>query len=264
MKAVDVKIIGVLGVGIMGSGIAQTALLAGYGVVGRDIAEPVLAEARENIINGRYGLKGAVERGKISREQMDFAISRLKLTTRVEDLANCDIVIEAIGGGSSIASGNPGESLENKNLKLRANIELDRILKKEAIIASNTSTFTIADLAAVTKRKDKFIGMHWFRPANVMKLIEICWTKDTSEETIKCMEGVCDKLGKTHIRVKDVLGDTGFVAGRIFQAVFREADKIIEEGICKAEDIDIAMTTGFGWPMGPMGMRGGAWEKKQK
>jgi len=256
MKAADVKKIGVMGLGIMGSGIAQTALLAGYNVIGRDLTEDILARGEDSIINGRFGFKGAIERGKMTKEQLDAAVSLLTLTTDMEDLADCDLVIEAIGGG-------PGDALENKDLKLKLNVDLDNILKKEAVIATNTSMLTIADLAAVTGRKDKFIGMHWFRPANIMKLVEICWTKDNSEETIKCIEDLCDKFGKTHIRVKDIPGDTGFVAGRIFQAVFREADKILEEGICRPEDIDIAMMTGFGWPMGPMGMRGGGWEKKK-
>lgn len=255
MKAEDIKLIGVLGMGIMGSGIAQTALLAGYNVIGRDLTEEILTRVKDNIINGRFGFKGAIERGKMMKEQMDDALSRLTLTVKMEDLANCDLVIEAIGG-------RPGDVLENKDLKLKVNVELDKILKKEAVIATNTSMLTIADLAAVTRRKDKFIGMHWFRPANVMKLVEICWTKDNSEETIKCLEDLCDKFGKTHIRVKDIPGDTGFVAGRIFQAVFRETDKILEEGICKPEDIDTAMMTGFGWPMGPVSMRSGGWEKK--
>jgi 3-hydroxybutyryl-CoA dehydrogenase len=255
MKAGDIELIGVLGFGIMGSGIAQTALLAGFNVIVLDLTEEILTRGKDDIINGRFGLKSSAERGKITREQIDSAISRLELTTKMEDLANCDLVIEAIGG-------RPGDMLENKDLKLKVNADLDIILKREAIIATNTSMLTIADLAAVTGRKDKFIGMHWFRPANVMKLVEICWTKDNSEETIKCIEDLCDKFGKTRIRVKDVPGDTGFVAGRIFQAVFRETDKILEEGICRPEDIDIAMMTGFGWPMGPVSMRDGGWEKK--
>jgi 3-hydroxybutyryl-CoA dehydrogenase len=255
MKAADIKLIGVLGMGIMGRGIVQTAILAGYNVVGRDLTEPILTRVKDDIINGRFGLKGAVERGKITGAQMESAVARLKLTTKMEDLADCDLVIEAIGG-------NPGEVLENKGLKLKVIAELDKILKKEAIIASNTSMITIADLATVATRKDKVIGMHWFRPANIMKLVEVCWTKDNTEETIKCVEDLCDKFGKTHIRVKDVAGDTGFVAGRIYQAVFREADKILEEGICNPEEIDIAMMTGFGWPMGPMEMRKEDPEKK--
>jgi len=255
MKAADIKLIGVLGMGIMGRGIVQTAILAGYNVVGRDLTETILARVKDDIINGRFGLKRAVERGKITGAQMESAVERLKLTTKMEDMIDCDLVIEAIGG-------NPGEVLENKGLKLKVIAELDKILKKEAIIASNTSMITIADLATVAIRKDKVIGMHWFRPANIMKLVEVCWTKDNTEETIKCVEDLCDKFGKTHIRVKDVPGDTGFVAGRIYQAVFREADKILEEGICSPEEIDIAMMTGFGWPMGPMGMRKGDSEKK--
>jgi 3-hydroxybutyryl-CoA dehydrogenase len=131
---------------------------------------------------------------------------------------------------------------------------LDKIIKKETIFASNTSRFTIADLAAVTKRKDKFIGMHWFSPANIMRVVEIIWTADTSEETIQLIEGLCKKVGKTSVRVKDVLGDTGFVGNRVFGAVVREARKIVEEGIASAEDVDTVMVLEFNWPAGPIGI----------
>jgi 3-hydroxybutyryl-CoA dehydrogenase len=136
--------------------------------------------------------------------------------------------------------------------------EMDKLVKKEAVFASNTSMFTIADLAAVTNRKDRFIGMHWFSPANIMRAVEVTWTKDTSEETIKLIEGLCDKFGKVHVRVKDVPGDTGFVGNRIFAAVRREAMKIVDEGICKPEDVDTVMMGGFNWPAGPLGMGRGA------
>ena len=191
---------------------------------------------------------------------MDEALANLTLTTRAEDLKDCDVIIEAIGGG-------PIGQMENKDTKLKVFGELDNLVKKEAIFASNTSFFTIADLAAVTQRKDKFIGMHWFSPANIMKVVEITWTADTSEETIQLIEGLCDKLGKTHVRVKDIPGDTGFISNRIYGAIFRETQKIIEEGTATAEDIDTVMMGGFNWPTGPAGMAAGAaggWGDKDK
>jgi 3-hydroxybutyryl-CoA dehydrogenase len=259
MKIGDVKTIGVMGMGVMGAGISQTAIQAGYNVVVRDLKDEILARGRENIISGRFGLKGGVERGKITKEQMEAAISRLKTTTRVEDLANVDILIEAIGGG-------PSGEMENKDLKLKVFAEIDGILKASTVIASNTSRFTIADLAAPTKRKDKFIGMHFFSPANIMRVVEVIWTKDTSEETIQCIEGLCDKMGKTHVRVKDIPGDTGFVGNRLFGVVGREARKIVEEGICTPEGVDSIMMGGFNWPAGPLGMGMGAragWGQKK-
>lgn len=259
MKIEDVKTIGVMGLGVMGGGISQTAILAGYNVVARDLKDEIIARAKENIISGRFGLKGGVERGKITKDQMDAAVARLKVTTAVEDLANVDVLIEAIGGG-------PSGELENKDIKLKVFTEMDKLVKPGAVFASNTSRFTIADLAAVTKRKDIFIGMHWFSPANIMRVVEIIWTKDTTEDTIKVIEGLCDKFGKTHVRVKDVPGDTGFIGNRIFGAAGREARKIMQEGIASAEDIDTVMMGGFNWPAGPLGMGMGAragWGQKK-
>ncbi len=259
MKLEDVKSIGVLGGGVMGSGISQTVILAGYKVICRDLTDEIITRTKDTIVNGRFGLKGGVERGKLTQEQMDQALANLTLTTKVEDLEDCDIIIEAIGGGS-------GGQMENKEVKLKVFAELDELIKKEAVFASNTSYFTIADLAAVTKRKDKFIGMHFFSPANIMKAVEIIWTADTAEETIQLIEGLCDKLGKIHVRVKDVPGDTGFIGNRVFGAARREAMKIIEEGIATAEDIDAVMMGGFNWPAGPIGMGLGAragWGQKK-
>jgi 3-hydroxybutyryl-CoA dehydrogenase len=243
----------------MGGGISQTAILAGYKVICRDLTDEIIKKTRDTITNGRFGLKGGVERGKLTQEQMDKALANLTLTTKVEDLKNCDVIIEAIGGG-------PTGELENKDTKLKVFAELDKLIKKETVFASNTSRFTIADLAAVTKRKDKFIGMHWFSPANIMRVVEIIWTADTSKETIQLIEELCKKIGKISVRVKDVPGDTGFVGNRVFGATVREARKILEEGIATAEDIDTVMMLGFNWPAGPLGMGLGAragWGQKK-
>jgi len=249
MKLDDIKSIGVIGAGVMGGGIAQTAILAGYKVVCRDLTDEILAKAKDTIINGRFGLKGGVERGKQTQEQMDQALANLTLTTKVEDLKDCDLIIEAIGGG-------PSGELENKDLKLKVFAELDNLVKKEAVFASNTSRFTIADLAKATERKDRFIGAHWFSPANIMKLVEVIWTADVKEEVIQLIEELCQKFGKTTVRVKDVPGDTGFIGNRIMGAARREANKIVEEGTAKAEDVNTAMMLGFNWPVGPLPLGG--------
>jgi 3-hydroxybutyryl-CoA dehydrogenase len=247
VKLQDVKCIGVLGAGVMGAGISQTAILAGYKVIARDLTDEIIARARDNIINGHFGLRSAVERGKIKQELMDKALANLTLTTRVEDLKNCDVIIETIGGG-------PSGQAESKDIKLKVFTELDRVVKKDAIFASNTSKFTIADLAAVTTRKQLFIGMHWFSPANIMKVIEVVWTPDTIEDTIQLIEAMSEKFGKTHVRVKDVPGDMAHVGNRVFAAAREEARKIVEQGICTAEGVDIIMMDGFNWPVGPVGM----------
>ena len=249
MKLEDIKSIGVVGGGVMGGGIAQTAILAGYKVVVRDLTDEIIAKTKSIIVDGRFGLKGGVERGKLTQEQMDQAMKNLSLTTKVEDLKDCDLIIEAVGGGEEGA-------IENKPLKLKVFAELDKIVKKDAIIASNTSMFTITDLAQVTERKNLFIGMHWFSPANIMKLVEVVYTPDNSGELIKVMEGLCQRFGKTSIRVKDVPGDTGFIVNRIFHAARDEAQKVVDEGVATAEDVNTAMVLGRNWPVGPLSIGG--------
>lgn len=251
MKIEDIKTIGVMGAGVMGGGISQTAILAGYNVICRDLTDEILAKAKDTMINGRFGLKGGVERGKHTQQQVDEALARLTLATKVEDLKDCDFVIEAIGGG-------PGQ-LENKPMKIKVFGELDKIVKKEAIFASNTSYFTIADLAAATERKDRFLGVHWFSPANIMKLAEVIYTPDVKEEVIQVVEELCKRLGKTSVRVKDMPGDLGHIANRIFyRGVAAEARKVVEEGVASPQDVDTAMKLGFNWPAGPFELGAGA------
>jgi 3-hydroxybutyryl-CoA dehydrogenase len=252
MKLEDIKTLGVAGAGVMGGGISQIAALAGYKVITRDLNDEILAKSKEGITNGRFGLKGALDRGKITQEQMDKALGNIKWTTKVEDLKDVDLLIEAIGGGGA------GE-MENKDLKLKIFKELDGIVKKDTIFGSNTSFFTIRDIAAVTNRKDKFLGIHFFSPVPVMKVVEVTWTPETSKEVTDAVVGFCQKIGKVPVRVKDVPGDLGFIGNRIYFAAVREAQKVLKEGIVeKPEDIDAVMTMGFNWPIGPMMMGGGA------
>lgn len=249
MKLADIKSIGVLGAGVMGGGISQSAILAGYNIICRDLSDEILAKAKDTIINGRFGLKGGVERGKQTQAEMDAALARLTLTTKVEDLKDCDLIIEAIGGGDT-------GQLEDKPLKLKVWAEMDNVVKKEAVFASNTSRFTIADLAVATQRKEHFIGMHLFSPANIMKLVEVIYTADTTEDTIVLIEDLAKSWGKTPVRVKDVPGDTGFIGNRIMGAARREAMKVVEDGIATAEDVNTAMMLGFNWPSGPLPLAG--------
>ncbi len=250
MKIDDIKTIGVLGGGIMGQGISQSAIVAGYKVICRDLTDELAAKAKDAILNGRFGLMGGVQRGKITQEQVDQAMARLTVTSKVEDLKDVDILIEAIGG--------PPGVMEDKGIKLKVFKEMDDLVKKEAIFASNTSFFTIADLAAATRRKERFIGMHFFSPANVMKGCEVIWTADVLPEVIEITMELARRWGKVPVKVKDVPGDTGFVGNRIYRALRQEANKIVEEGIATPEDIDTVMTTGFNWPVGPLGMSRGA------
>ena len=244
MKLEDIQSIGILGAGVMGGGIAQCTIQAGKKVIVRDLTDEICEKTRDTIINSRFGFKKAVELGKMTEEGMEKALSLLNFTTKVEDLKDCDLIIEAIGGGDDGA-------IENKPLKLKVWAEMEEVVKKEAVFASNTSMFTIADLAEVTRRKDRFIGMHLFSPANIMKLVEVTKTADTTEDVVQLIVDLSESWGKTPIVLKDVPGDTGFIGNRIMAAVRRECMKILEEGVGTKEDINLAMTLGFRWPSGP-------------
>ena len=257
MKLDDIKIIGVMGGGLMGSAITQNIIISGYKAICRDLTDAIIKNTRSIIVDSRFGMRIGVERGKLTKEQMEKALANLTLTTKVEDLKNCDIIIESIGGGDP-------RQLEDKGLKLRVFAELDKLVKKDAIFTTNTSTFTIADLAVAVQRKDRFIGMHWFRPANILKAVELTYTKDNTEEIIQIMEGFCRRLGKIPVRVKDVPGDTGFIGNRLFMVAMREARKMVEEGIATPQDIDTVMKEGYGWTLGLFEMVGQTRDPRQK
>jgi 3-hydroxybutyryl-CoA dehydrogenase len=257
MKLDDIKSIGVLGGGLMGSAITQNIIVSGYKAICRDLNDDILKNTRAIIVDSRFGMRVGVERGKLTKEQMEQALANLTLTTKVEDLKNCDIIIETIGGGDP-------RQLEDKGLKLRVFAEIDKLVKKEAIFTTNTSVFTIADLAVAVQRRDRFIGMHWFRPANILKAVELTYTADNTEEVIRIMEGFCRRLGKIPVRVKDVPGDTGFIGNRLFLMVMREAQKMVEAGIATPQDIDTVMKEGYGWTLGIFEMVGQTRDPRQR
>ena len=244
MQTKDINSIGVLGAGVMGGGIAQSLVQAGYRVIVRDLTDEICENAKDTILNSRFGFNKAVEMDKMTADERDFAMGLLGFTTEVSDLADCDLIIEAIGGGDDGA-------IENKPLKLKVWAEMDEICKPETVFASNTSMFTIADLAAATKRPERFIGMHLFSPANIMKLVEVTSTEQTLPEITGLIEELSKSMGKVPIILQDVPGDTGFIGNRIMAAVRREANKIIEEGVGTKDDVNKAMTLGFRWPAGP-------------
>jgi 3-hydroxybutyryl-CoA dehydrogenase len=244
LKLEDIKTIGILGAGVMGGGIGQCAILAGKNVILRDLTDEICENAKDVILNAKFGFKNAVKLGKMTEDELDAAMARLSVTTDINDLKDCDLIIEAIGGGDDGA-------IENKPLKLKVWADMDAVVKPEAVFASNTSMFTIADLAAVTNRKDRFIGMHLFSPANIMKLVEVTRTEDTTDDVVQMILDLSESWGKTAISLKDVPGDTGFIGNRIMAAVRKEAEKLIAEGVGTKEDVNLAMTLGFRWPAGP-------------
>jgi 3-hydroxyacyl-CoA dehydrogenase len=244
MKLEQVKLIGVMGGGVMGGGIAQSCIVAGFPTRVRDISDEMVEKTRDTMIDGRFGLHGSVERGKITQQQFDEAVARLSFTTQAEDLRDCDLIIEAVP--------------ENLDLKKKVFTEMDAMVKGDAVFASNTSGFAISDLNKAVARKDKFIGMHFFSPAFVMKLVEIIHAPETSEETIKLIEGLAERMGKETVRVKDAPGAYGFIANRVYFAAVAEARKILQEGLATEDDINKAMRIGFNWPVGPLEMVAGA------
>ena len=244
MKPEEIKTIGIMGGGVMGGGIAQVLAVGGYRVTIRDLSEELLERTRTTITDGRFGLNAGVERGKLSESQKADAMAAIDLTTEMADLRDVDLLIEAIP--------------EDLDLKRKVFAELDALIRPDAILATNTSGFAIADINKAVSNKGRFVGMHWFSPVPAMKLIELVYAPETSEETIACLETVGERAGKATIRAKDAPGTYGFVANRIYFAAVAEARKVLEEGVASAEDIDKAMRFGFNWPAGPLEMIGGA------
>jgi 3-hydroxybutyryl-CoA dehydrogenase len=233
-----------MGAGVMGSGIAQVMAIAGHETVCYDIADEALAKGREIVDTGRFGVKSAVERGKLTAEEAEAALERLTFTTDLDEVAGTDVVIEAVP--------------ERLDLKITVFRDLDQRAPEGTILASNSSGFPIAAIGAATDRPDKVIGWHWASPAPVMKLAEIVTTKVTSEETVETIRRLAAGAGKNPIVVKDTARHWGYVANRVYGAMGREARQVVAEGIATAEEVDQLMVDCFRWPTGPFGMGRGA------
>lgn len=228
----------------MGSGIAQVAATAGYDTVCYDVSRDALAAARRHVTTGRFGLDGGVERGKLTRPEADAALARLTFTDSFATAAESDLVIEAVP--------------ERLELKVRVFRDLDRVAPAETILASNTSGFPIAALAAATDRPDRVVGWHWASPAVVMRLAEIVVGPETSDVTVETVRDAATRCGKNPIVVKDSPTTWGFVANRVYFAMVREAQRVVDEGIASRADVDQLMIDTFRWPAGPFGMVKGA------
>ena len=244
MNADDIKLIGVMGGGVMGGGITQTFAQHGYQVIVRDLSEDLVARTRDTIENGRFGIRNAITRGLMTGDQAEAAMTCITYTVREEDLRDVDLLIEAIP-----------ERLELKQSEFG---RWDKIVNPAAIFASNTSGYVIAELAKEVseERRPRFIGYHWFSPAPVMKVIETIPAEFTSEDVTETMLELTRRIGKYAARVKDTPGTYGFVGNRVYAALRAEARKMVEEGIATEEDVDAVMKFGFNWPVGPFN-RGG-------
>ena len=225
--------IGVIGSGIMGGGIVETAAKS-YEVVVRDIKDEFLEKAKARIEKS-YAKQVAKER--MTEEAKEAALKNISYTTEVKDLADCDVVIEA--------------ATENPKLKKEIFKELDEVVKEGAILASNTSSLSITDIAAVTKRPENVIGMHFFNPVPVMKLVEVIRGLHTSDETNKAIFELAEKLGKQPIEVKE---GPGFVVNRLLIPMINEAVGVLADGLASVEDIDKGMQLGANHPMGPLAL----------
>lgn len=236
--------IAVIGAGVMGAGIAQTTAVHGLPTACFDISRDALDAGRREAIDGRFGIRSAVERGKLSAADAEAAIARLRFVASLEQAADADVVIECVP--------------ERLDVKLRVFRDLDRAAPRHAILASNSSGFPIAALAGATDRPDKVIGWHWASPAPVMKLAEIVVAPQTDPEVVKRVCELAARCGKNPIAVKDTAMAWGYVANRVYGAMLREAQRVIDEGIATREQVNQLMVDCFRWPTGPFAMVQGA------
>jgi 3-hydroxybutyryl-CoA dehydrogenase len=228
----EIKKIGVVGAGAMGNGIAQMAAQIGCDVVLRDIKDEFVERGMKNI--DRF-LSKSVEKGKIEAAQKDEILGRIQGTTEMSDLKDVDFIVEAV--------------IEDLDLKKSVFKELDELCAPHVILASNTSSMSLTEIASATKRPEKVCGMHFFNPVPIMKLVEIIRGYATDDETVNITTELAKKMGKVTVEVKK--DSPGFVVNRIMIPHMLEAIKIVEEGIASIEDVDIAVKAGLNYPMGP-------------
>jgi 3-hydroxybutyryl-CoA dehydrogenase len=223
--------VGVVGLGTMGAGIAQISVTAGHDTVGREISDELGQRGRATI--ERY-LGRAVEKGRMRQDERDAALARLTLTTKLIDLADCNLVIEAV--------------LEELDLKRATFAELDRICRPDAVLATNTSALSVAAIAEATTRPERVVGMHFFNPAPVLPLVEIVRAPQSSDEAVDFAYGWAEAAGKQPVRCNDT---PGFIVNRILIPLLNDCVRVLDEAAVSSEDLDKAMTNGAGWPLGP-------------
>jgi len=224
--------VGVVGCGLMGSGIAQVSAAAGFPTVVCEVSPEVLEKGLGSI---RKFLQGGVDKGKVAPYVMDKTLANLRGTARLEELADCDLVVEAI--------------VENLDAKRDLFGKLETIVKPGATFASNTSSLSITEMSGFTKRPERFIGLHFFNPVPLMKLVEVVRTKQTDGAALQEANAWCLAIGKTVVSCGD---STGFVVNRLLVPYMIDAIRVFEEGLATRDDIDNAMKLGCGYPMGPL------------
>jgi 3-hydroxybutyryl-CoA dehydrogenase len=227
----EIRTVGVVGLGTMGAGIAQIAALAGNDVVGREVSEELGERARGRV---EHFVGRAVEKGRLDAAERDAALGRLRTTTDLADLAECDLVIEAI--------------VEELDAKRQLFAELERVCAADAILATNTSALSVTEIADATERPDRVIGMHFFNPAPVLPLVEIVRTARSDEGVVDAAYAWAEAAGKQPVRCNDT---PGFIVNRILIPLLNDCVRVLDEAGVAPEDLDKAMTNGAGWPMGP-------------
>jgi 3-hydroxybutyryl-CoA dehydrogenase len=228
---VEIRKVGVVGLGSMGAGIAQVSVQAGYETIGREVSADLGERGRATI--ERYLGRG-VDKGRMTAGERDVALGRLSLTTEIADLAECDLVIEAV--------------LEELELKREVFAELDRITSPDAVLATNTSALSVTEIAAATSRPERVVGMDFFNPAPVLPLVEIVRTAASSDDAVQAAFEWAQGAGKQPV----VCNDTpGFIVNRILIPLLNDCVRVLEGAEVRPEDVDTAMTNGAGWPLGP-------------
>ncbi len=230
----EIKTMGVVGAGQMGSGIAEVALTSGFHVLMRDVSGEAVEKGKSRIVSD---FDRRIQKEKMTATEKETTLQRLSTTVKLEDLGNCDLIIEA--------------AVEKIDVKWTIFRKLDEVTRKETILASNTSSISITRIASVTRRPDRVIGMHFFNPAPVMKLIEIVRGLVTSDETFHLVRELSLKLGKAPFEANDF---PGFISSRLIFSYMNEAVYTLYEGLGKAEDIDAVMKMGANHPMGPLAL----------
>jgi 3-hydroxybutyryl-CoA dehydrogenase len=228
---VEIRTVGIVGLGTMGAGIAQVCVQAGVDTVGREVSAD-LAERGRATIEGH--LARGVEKGRLTQEDMDAALGRLRLTTELDDLAGCDLVIEAI--------------VEQAEAKKELFAELDRIVAAQAVLATNTSALSVTELAAATSHPHRVVGMHFFNPAPVLPLVEVVRTELTDPAVHEAAYAFAKRIGKEPIRCSDT---PGFVVNRVLIPLLNDCVRVLDEAGVSPEDLDKAMLHGTRWPIGP-------------
>jgi 3-hydroxybutyryl-CoA dehydrogenase len=231
VAAPEIEVVGVVGLGAMGAGIAQLAVEAGYETIGREVTTELGEAARGRIA---HFLQRKVDKGQLEDGDRESALGRLTLTTALDDLARCDLVVEAIV-----------EDLDAKVVLFR---ELERIVRPDAVLATNTSALSVTEIAAAVSTPERVVGMHFFNPAPLMPLVEIVRAELSSDVAVDAAFAAGERLGKRPIRCHDT---PGFVVNRVLIPLLNDCIRVLDESRVSPEDLDTAMTAGAGWPMGP-------------